>query len=73
MTDVKFDPILRPFESVHSELGTQQQFRYREIFIIGNTQHEKRAVAEKQEYAPGRSRRAVSGIHWYGSAQIAAP
>src|SRR5207248_926598 len=43
------------------------------IRLVGDAQHEQRAVHEKHEVSPGRRSRAASGTHRYGSHQMLAP
>jgi hypothetical protein len=45
--------VIGPLESVHPELGPNEMLGCWEPIDVGDTQHQKRAVAEEDKFAAG--------------------
>src|SRR4029077_6066711 len=75
MRDVELDAILvRPLEPMHPELAAQQSLGgWSSVSKSGTQSMLSTLLPRAMSSPPLRRRRAVSGIHRYGSHQIAAP
>ena len=65
--------VVAPLEAVHAEVRAQQAVAGRLVRRVGHAEHVQRRVDEEHSRPPGRSSRAASGIHAYGSHQMLAP